>query len=61
MRRLLEGKEYQFRVLAENLYGTSDPSEDSLGVLIQEPKIDIDYDKLGGSFNYYTEQMMVTV
>ena len=47
MRRLIEGKEYQFRVLAENLYGTSDPCEESDSVLIQEAKIDIDYDKLG--------------
>ncbi len=52
VRRLIEGKEYQFRVLAENLYGTSDPSEDSLRVLLQEPKIEIDYDKLGGSNNF---------
>ena len=47
VRRLIEGKEYQFRVLAENLYGTSDPCEESDSVLIQEAKIDIDYDKLG--------------
>ena len=50
VRRLIEGKEYQFRVLAENLYGTSDPCEESDSVLIQEAKIDIDYDKLGVCF-----------
>ena len=47
IRRLQENKEYQFRILAENAHGISDPSEETDPVITQEPKIDIDYDKLG--------------
>lgn len=45
--RLTEHAEYKFRVFAENIFGTSDPSPETDAVLIQEPKIEIDYDKLG--------------
>ena len=45
--RLKEHKEYKFRVFADNLYGTSETSKESDRVFVQEPKIEIDYDKLG--------------
>ena len=45
--RLRDNKLHRFRVSAENLYGISDASEESEQVLTTEPKIDIDYDKLG--------------
>ena len=47
VRRLPEGGEFKFRVLAENMYGTSDPSPETDNVVVQEPVIEIDYDKLG--------------
>ena len=45
--RLRECKEYKFRILAENVHGTSDPSEETGVIVTQEPKMDLDYDKLG--------------
>ena len=52
VRNLVSGKQYQFRVLAENVYGVSDASDESEMVTTREPKLDIDYDRLGkGSFN----------
>ena len=47
IRRLSEGREYRFRVSAENVHGRSEPSLESELVITQEPKIEIDYDKLG--------------
>ncbi len=44
---LQHGTEYRFRVLAENVFGTSDPSDTSDAYSIQEPKAKIDYDKMG--------------
>lgn len=35
---LAEGKEYQFRVLSANMYGTSEPSEPSKPIRTQELK-----------------------
>ena len=52
--RLRDNKLHRFRVSAENLYGISDPSEESEQVLTAEPKIDIDYDKLG-QWSYHYE------
>ena len=46
-RDLKPGKEYRFRVLAENIYGVSDPSEDTDPIVTQQTKLDIDYDRLG--------------
>ena len=40
-------QEHKFRIRAENAHGVSDPSEESEAVVTNEPKIDIDYDKMG--------------
>ncbi len=47
IRHLHDNKEYKFRVIAENAQGVSDPGEETDVIITQDPKIDIDYDKLG--------------
>ena len=51
--RMKEGVDYRFRVIAKNIFGSSEPSEVSDLVSTQELKADIDYDNLGSAFNVH--------
>lgn len=44
---LHQGKDYKFRVSAENQFGRSDPSEESDVVTMERQLLNINYDKLG--------------